>query len=267
MRKALEDIPREVIFSSALLVVFGAIQFIPNELVQGLPASSFLSGLFGNMIDFVLVSSSELPFHSYTLGLILLLAATTPFIYKEKAWVFNFLTQTVLSLYGFLSLIIILEAPYLFSDQLILGLGLQVLITGFLATQIFKNVLKTDDFSYKVDKTVYALGVWQYLTAVIFMSAFQYVYQFRAAPAYAILFAVLGLYGIALIYASLEISTNSMTGLMLSASFIALLFLSSLAVFSISGVISSLIIAGLFYWKRDLFEKRHSFSSIKDFEL
>lgn len=268
MKKAyLEDIPREVTISSILLAVIGAVQFVPSQFIQGLPASSFLSGFFGNMVDFVLIYSAQLPFHSYTLGFTLLLAATAPFLYSQKAWVFSFLTQIILALYGFLGLIIVLEAPYLVSDTVILGLGLQVLVTGFMATQIFQKVLKSEALTYEVDKVVYAVSTWQYLTAVVVLTAFQYVYQFRAVPIYAVLFTVLGLYGVLLIYAAVEMAVNSSTGLMLTGSFLTLLFLSSLFTFSVSGIFAVFVIGGLLYWKREMFEMRHSLKKIREFEL
>ncbi|MFB6174711.1 MAG: hypothetical protein ABEJ87_01900 [Candidatus Nanohalobium sp.] len=239
----LEQYPREIIVSTCLLTVLGAMQFLPDGSLNFLPFKGFFQGLFANTVGFVSFVFSvsrlhiKLGYSGYVLGFLMLMVVLSTFAYRKSSWIVHFLATATVALYGFLALIMAFLFPALVPDVQVLGLGVQVIFIGLAATELYK-LLDSDDFEFEAFRSGYAAAVWQTVFGTAFLGFLQYVGDYQAlGPVMTGVFVILGLLGIVMMFSAYELAINTRRGFYMSFGFLFLLFVAAIIAGSLLGVL------------------------------
>lgn len=250
----LEDTRNEVLISSAVLGVWGLMLLLPNSVLQNLPAMNFMSGLFSNVVGYVGMKALSAPLSHTVVGLLMIGVAASPFAWKSRGTVLSTLVSASVSVYGVLSLLYLIVQPTpLFASQ-VMGIGLQTIIFGLVATVLYKEVLKQEDFSVEYDRGLYAAAFVHVLTGIAALTFFTF-FQSGISIIYPAIGTAIGLL---LVYSSLELLERTTEGIWISMTVLTVLVLLSLTLFSST-------LAGIFFLATEvvIWERKEMFEDLE----
>lgn len=250
----LEDTRNEILISSAVLGIWGLMLILPNSFLQTLPAMNFLSGLFSNVVGYVGMKALSAPLSHTVVGVLMLGVAATPFIWESRGTMLSALVSASVSVYGVIALLyLIIQPTPLFASQVI-GIGLQTVVFGLVATVLYKELLKKEEFSVEYDRGLYAAAfvhVFTGIAALTFFSLFQ--------SGISIIYPVMGTtVGLLLTYSSLELLERTTEGIWISMTVLTVLVLLSITLFSST-------FAGIFFLATEIviWERKEMFEDLE----
>jgi MFS family permease len=256
MDKAFIKKPRkEVLAASAVFAVWGIMLSVPNEMIKSLPdtVSGPVSGIFSNVIGYVGMKAFGASMDHYLVGAMFLIVAAAPFIYEKKGSALSFLISGSTAVYGFLALAHLIIQPIPLLSSQVLGIGLQTVVFGLVATELFRRVLRKKSFGLTNDRGLYVSAFIMALTGVTALTFLSFVID---APDMSLIYPVSGtVLGLALVFSSLELLDTSVTGIWSSMILLSLLVLISLLLFEF--IIPAIIFlsAEIIIWERkEMFE-------------
>lgn len=264
----LQDHPREIKISTAIMAVLAWVQFTPINMFRALPAQEFFSGLFSNTVGFVVLMGTNFQYHRYVLGVALLTVVTATFLYGKRSWPLHFLASVSVAFYGFLTLAMSLVSPGLLSDTQVVGVGAQTVIMGLAATETYTKLLKTESFSPETRKYAYATASWLSIVGLSIIGAAGIFRQARYLRIdFIALYGSVALSGLLMIYAGYELVFYTKKGFWLSSFLLTgILVLSAMS----GAVVGSLVPFGLLlilWMKREDFDIEIDFQKFREYLL
>lgn len=241
---------KEVLAASAIFTLWGIMLSIPNEVIKSLPDAigGPISGVFSNVIGYVGMKAFGASMDHYLVGAMFLIVAAAPFIHRNKGSALSFLISGSTAVYGFLALVHLIIQPIPMLSSQVLGIGLQTVVFGLLATELYRRVLRKESFSLTNDRGLYMSAFIMVLAGVTSLTFLSFVID---APDMILIYPVGGtVLGLALIISSLEILDTSVTGIWSSMVLLSLLVLISLLLFEFIIPAMIFLSAEIIIWER-----------------
>jgi len=246
----IKDQRKEVLAASAVFTLWGVMLSIPNEWIKAMPdmISGPVSGIFANMIGYVGMKAFGASMNHYLVGIMLLIVAALPLVYSKRGTALQFLISGSMTVYGALALVQLIIQPIPLVSSQVLGMGLQTLVFGLTATELYRRVLGDESFGLNFDRGLYLSSFIMALTGVTSLTFLSFVID---RPEMSLLYPAAGtVLGLVLIFSSLELLENSVLGIWSSMILLSGMVLISLLLFEF--IIPAIIFlsAEIIIWER-----------------
>lgn len=239
MEVSVEDFEREIWISSLIFFIYGFMLLIPESLFSQVSSMVPISGLFSNLIGYATMKAVNIPISHGIIGMLFLGVAALPLIMENAYESIQALFALSAALYGVVGMTYLILDPMPLLLSHVLGMGVQVVAFGLIATLVKENILKKEGYSVKYELGVYSSSFLMLFTGIGALAYFSSIFQAGLNPSqYLILFSMI--YSSLSIYGAYELLKQSSRGFWLGMSGLTVVFLVSLFYFGsrIGGIIA-----------------------------
>lgn len=239
MEVSVEDFEREIWISSLIFFIIGFMLLIPESLFSKISTMSLISGMFSNLVGYTTMKSLGIPIPNALLGLLLLGVSALPLVLDEAYESIQAVFALSSAIYGLAAFIYVILEPMPLALGQVVGMGVQVLAFGMVATLIKEAVLKKEDYSVKYSLGVYSASSILMFTGLGALAYFSSVFQAGINPSqYLVLFSMV--YSSMAIYGAYELLKQSSRGFWLGMTSLTAVFFMSVMYFGsrIGGIIA-----------------------------
>lgn len=239
MEVSVEDFEREIWISSLIFLIYGFMLMLPDSFFSEISVLALMSGLFSNLIGFVTMKATGIPLHHSVVGIIFVGVSALPLILDEAYESIQALFALSTAIFGIFAFLLVILNPMPLTLIQVVGMGVQVVAFGLIATLIKESVLKKDDYEVKYEFGIYSASLALLFTGLGSLAYFSSVFQTGANPSqYMVLFSMI--YSSMAVYGAYELLKQSSRGFWLGMTSLTILFTVSLLIFGsrIGGIIA-----------------------------